>query len=76
METIELIIDKNQIEAILNGERIEQEVDGIKYVIRQSYLQPMLIPLVNRPIKAVNTEYNAVVNKRYFNHLVSDSFNR
>ncbi|PKF14025.1 hypothetical protein [Macrococcoides caseolyticum] len=76
METIELIIDKNQIEAILNGERIEQEVDGIKYVIRQSYLQPMEMPLVNRPIKAINTENNTVMNKRYFNHLVNDSFNR
>ncbi|PKE63938.1 hypothetical protein [Macrococcoides caseolyticum] len=76
METIELIIDKNQIEAILNGERIEQEVDGIKYVIRQSYLQPMAMPLVNRPIKAINTENNTVMNKRYFNHLVNDSFNR
>ncbi|RAI79314.1 hypothetical protein BFS35_012195 [Macrococcoides goetzii] len=76
METIELIIDKNQIEAILNGERIEKEIDGIKYVIRQSYLQPMAMPIVNRPIKAVNTEINTVVNKRYFNHIVSDSFNR
>lgn len=76
METIELIIDKNQIEAILNGESIEKEIDGTKYVIRQSYLQPMSMPLVNRPIKAVNTEINKVVNKRYFNHLVSDSFIR
>ncbi|TDL35698.1 hypothetical protein EVU91_11655 [Macrococcoides bohemicum] len=76
METIELIIDKNQIEAILNGERIEKEIDGTKYVIRQSYLQPMVMPLVNRPIKAVNTEINTVMNKRYFNHLVNDSFNR
>lgn len=76
METIELIIDKNQIEAILNGERIEKEIEGTKYVIRQSHLQPMAMPLVNRPIKAINTEINTVVNKRYFNHLVSDSFNK
>ncbi|PCF70787.1 hypothetical protein B4W72_11815 [Staphylococcus delphini] len=65
----EIVLDRNQIEAILNGERIECEVEGIKVSIRESYVLPLSAPLIERPIKAVNTNDNAVVNKRYYNHL-------
>ncbi|MFO3694302.1 hypothetical protein DOS74_03140 [Staphylococcus felis] len=66
---IEIVLDRNQIEAILNGERIEYDVDNIKISIRESYVLPLSAPLIERPIKVVNTNDNVVVNKRYYNHL-------
>ncbi|REI05102.1 hypothetical protein [Staphylococcus felis] len=69
MEAIEIVLDRNQIEAILNGERVEYEIDGVNISVRESYVLPLIAPLIERPIKAVNTNHNAVVNKQYFNDL-------
>lgn len=69
MESIEIVLDRNQIEAILNGERINIKVDDIDISIRESYLLPFAASPIERPIKVVDTNNNAVVNKKYFNHL-------
>lgn len=69
MESIEIVLDRNQIEAILNGERINIKVSDIDISIRESYLLPFAASPIERPIKAVNTNHNAVVNKQYFNQL-------
>lgn len=69
METIEIVLDRNQIEAILNGERINIKVNDIDISIRESYLLPFAVSPIERPIKAVDTNNNAVINKQYFNHL-------
>ncbi len=69
METIEIVLDRNQIEAIINGERVKYEIDGVNITVRESYIFPLTAPLIERPIKAVDTNHNAVVNKQYFNHL-------
>ncbi|UTH10799.1 hypothetical protein [Macrococcoides canis] len=64
------------VETLLNDGEVTVISGGTEVKIGKSLVVMASAPLINRPIKAVNTEHHAVVNKNYFNHLVSDSFNR
>ncbi|ULG73202.1 hypothetical protein [Macrococcus brunensis] len=66
-KTMTVYLDENDIEALLNNGHIVITQGETEIKISKSLVARAILPALHRPIKAVNTDTNVVMNKRYFN---------